>query len=84
MIRESSSPYASPIVLVKKKDGSLCMCVDYRQLNQKTCKDAFPLPCIEESLDVASDSSQEIQCSVKLLSISGHKPHIDPGGIAPA
>lgn len=51
IIRESSSPYASPIVLVKKKDGSLRMCVDYRRLNAKTRRDAFPLPRIEESLD---------------------------------
>ena len=54
VIRESSSPYASPIVLVKKKDGSLRMCVDYRQLNSKTRKDAFPLPRIEETLDSLS------------------------------
>lgn len=51
IIRESSSPYASPIVLIQKKDGTLRMCVDYRQLNAKTRKDAFPLPRIEESLD---------------------------------
>ncbi|XP_060780518.1 uncharacterized protein LOC132888512 [Neoarius graeffei] len=51
VIRESSSPYASPIVLAKKKDGSLRMCVDYRLLNSKTRKDSFPLPRIEESLD---------------------------------
>lgn len=51
VITESSSPYASPIVLVKKKDGTLRMCVDYRHLNAKTRKDAFPLPRIEESLD---------------------------------
>lgn len=51
VVRESCSPYASPIVLVKKKDGSLRMCVDYRQLNAKTRRDAFPLPRIEESLD---------------------------------
>lgn len=51
IIRESCSPYASPLVLVKKKDGSLRMCVDYRQLNAKTRKDAFPLPRIEETLD---------------------------------
>lgn len=51
IIRESSSPYGSPIVLVKKKDGSLRMCVDYRQLNNKTRKDAFHLPRIKESLD---------------------------------
>lgn len=54
VIRESSSPYASPIVLVRKKDGSLRMCVDYRPLNGKTRKDAFPLPRIEESLDALS------------------------------
>lgn len=54
VIRESSSPFASPIVLVKKKDGSLRMCVDYRQLNANTRKDAFPLPRIEESLDMLS------------------------------
>ncbi len=51
VIRESCSPYASPIVLVKKKDGSLRMCVDYCRLNLKTRKDAFPLPRIEETLD---------------------------------
>nr|XP_046271732.1 uncharacterized protein LOC124073503 [Scatophagus argus] len=54
VIRESSSPYASPIVLVRKKDGGLRMCVDYRPLNSKTRKDAFPLPRIEESLDALS------------------------------
>uniref|UniRef100_A0A671UWP7 ribonuclease H n=1 Tax=Sparus aurata TaxID=8175 RepID=A0A671UWP7_SPAAU len=54
VIQESSSPYASPIVLARKKDGSLRMCVDYRQLNSKTRKDAFPLPRIEESLDALS------------------------------
>lgn len=54
IIRESCSPYASPIVLVKKKDGSPRLCVDYRQLNSKTRKDAFPLPRIEETLDALS------------------------------
>lgn len=54
VIRESCSPYASPIVLVRKKDGSLRLCVDYRLLNSKTRKDAFPLPRIEESLDALS------------------------------
>lgn len=51
IIRESSSPYSSPIVLVQKKDGGIRMCVDYRQLNSKTRKDAYPLPRIEETLD---------------------------------
>ncbi|KAL2089536.1 hypothetical protein ACEWY4_014224 [Coilia grayii] len=56
IITESCSPYASPIVLVRKKDGSLRMCVDYRQLNARTRRDAFPLPRIEESLDSLADS----------------------------
>ena len=51
VITASSSPYSSPISLVRKKDGSLRMYVDYRQLNSKTRKNAFPLPRIEESLD---------------------------------
>uniref|UniRef100_A0A674PMZ3 Gypsy retrotransposon integrase-like protein 1 n=1 Tax=Takifugu rubripes TaxID=31033 RepID=A0A674PMZ3_TAKRU len=54
VICESSSPYASPIVLVRKKDGGLRLCVDYRLLNSTTRKDAFPLPRIEESLDALS------------------------------
>ena len=52
IIRESSSPYASPIVLVRKKDGNLWLCVDYRLLNAMTHKDAYPLPRIGEALDV--------------------------------
>ncbi|XP_041935239.1 uncharacterized protein LOC121697664 [Alosa sapidissima] len=54
IVRPSCSPYASPIVVVQKKDGSIRLCVDYRQLNAKTRKDAFPLPRIEESLDALS------------------------------
>lgn len=56
VIRESCSPYASPIVLVMKKGGGLRMCVDYRQLNARTRKDAYPLPRIEESLDALTGS----------------------------
>lgn len=54
IIWESCSPYASPIVPVRKKDGSLRLCVDYRLLNGKTRKDTFPLPRIEETLDPLS------------------------------
>lgn len=51
VIQESSSAYASPIVLVRKADGSLRLCVDFRKLHEKTRCDAFLLPMIDESFD---------------------------------
>lgn len=50
VVKESSSPWAAPVVLAKKKDDSWRFCVDYRKLNAVTHKDSFPLPRIEESL----------------------------------
>ena len=51
IIRQSHSPWASNVVLCRKKDGKLRMCVDFRQLNERTIKDAHALPRIEEILE---------------------------------
>ena len=50
-IRKSHSPWASAVVLVRKKDGGLRFCIDLRKLNERTIKDAYSLPRIDETLD---------------------------------
>ena len=51
IIRPSSSPWSAPIVVVKKPDNSIRLCVDYRQLNDVTKKDAFPMPRVDDAID---------------------------------
>ena len=50
-IQHSESPWSSPVVLAKKKDGSTRFCIDYRKVNEVTRKDAYPLPRVDDTLD---------------------------------
>ena len=56
VIESSKSPWASPVVLVRKKDKSIRFCVDYRKLNSMTKLDVFPLPRIDDTLDLLSQN----------------------------
>ena len=55
-IKVIKSPFSSIVVLVKKKDGTMCKCIDYRELNKKTMKNRYPIPQIDELIDELNDA----------------------------
>ena len=57
VIEPSESPWCSPIVLVRKKDGNLRFCIDFRKTNDLTVKDSHPLTRIDDTLETLSNSS---------------------------
>ncbi|GKB59886.1 putative reverse transcriptase domain-containing protein [Tanacetum coccineum] len=69
-IRPSSSPWGAPVLFVKKKDGSLRMCIDYRELNKLTVKNRYPLPRIDDLFDQLQGSS--VYSKIDLRTRYGH------------
>ena len=57
IIQPSASPWSSPVLLLEKPNGEFRFCVDYRRLNEKTKKDAYPLPRIDETLDALGNAA---------------------------
>ena len=55
-IRPSVSPWGAPILFVRKKDGSMRLCIDYQKLNQVTIKNKYPLPRIDDLFDQLKNS----------------------------
>ena len=66
-IEPSDSPWSSPVVLVMKKDGGTRFCVDYRKLNDATVKDAYPLPRIDDTLDMLAFATHSSQFQYKFM-----------------
>ena len=62
-IRPSMSPWGAPVLFVKKKDGVIRLCIDYRKLNQVTMKNKYPLPRIDDLFDQLRVS----RCSQRLI-----------------
>nr|GFB84504.1 putative reverse transcriptase domain-containing protein [Tanacetum cinerariifolium] len=68
-IRPSSSPWGASVLLVKKKDGSFRMCIDYRELNKLTVKNRYPLPRIDDLFDQLQGSSIYSKIDLRLTNI---------------
>ncbi|BHF70426.1 hypothetical protein SprV_0301347600 [Sparganum proliferum] len=65
ILQPSSSPWASPIALVPKKDGSVRLCIDYRRLNALTVRDSFPLPRLDDTLDALGNAAWFLTLDLK-------------------
>ena len=83
IIRPSNSPWASRVILVQKKDGSLRLAIDYRALNDVTKKDSYPIPDMKDILDKLHGSEYfstwmaQMHIGVfRLQNVIGRKQHL--------
>ncbi|CAI5671880.1 unnamed protein product [Oreochromis niloticus] len=77
LAQRSCSSWASPIVMVRKKDRTYRLCIDYRALNDRTITDAYLLPCIQDTLDTLSTA----RCCLSWPVVSEHGVATDPGKV---
>ncbi|XP_070032056.1 uncharacterized protein [Nicotiana tomentosiformis] len=68
-IRPSVSPWGAPVLFVKKKDGSLRMCIDYRQLNKITIRNKYHLPCIDDMFDQLQGVSHFSKIDLRIINL---------------
>lgn len=78
IIQNSSNPFAFPVVLVGKKDGTWRLCVDYRELNNRTVKNKFPIPIVDELID---ELSRDVMFSKLDLRAGYHQMRVHPDDV---
>jgi len=78
LIRPSTSPWASPVLMIRKPDGGIRFCIDYRKLNAVTVKDCYPMPLIDDILDVLGNA--KIFSTMYIASGYWNVP-MDPGSV---
>ena len=71
IVQPSKTPWSSPVVLVPKKHGSLCFCVDYRKFNSITRKDVYPLPRVDDIFDTLNGARYLTSLDLALLQDPG-------------
>ena len=65
-VKASTSPWGAPVLFVKKKDGSLRLCIDYRQLNKVTIRNQYPLPRIDDLFDQLQGAKVFLKIDLRL------------------